>query len=523
MSERDATVALLVVAEHDIDPAAALRSAAALSPRYYAPIRRGPGAATAAGSTDGVAVVEAAHVEEAIQLVMERTPGIPLLVMSAGETLVHGASDDAPSMRSLRLKASAAAGAAGSERRIPSRILIAGGWTATRRGSARSARICAFPTRIAARFPTSRSSGGQRTLSAALAAATRSAFERPPAAHRSGSMGILVAPLIGSLRVYFGGAWRDGDARIPARGTPRPERARDCYARRSSAGLAAGALTRERLELVTSASPRRRRLTRVLSAVLLAGLIAPHGAHAEGARPLGDTALPLPVREHLEYSIEFGVIKAGRATMTMEPADAAAGDSLIELTSRAQSSTFFSKFYPVDDVVRWSCIKARSSRFVSRSASPRETIARTRASASTATRACAIYSSQDTVSVPERARDVLSAFYDVRRHTLAPGTVLTFPNHSNKKTSVIQIKVLGHETIDTRVGRFRCIKVQPVMAQGGLFKNEGRIWVWFTDDDKRIPVKMESKLAFGAITVEIEKVERPGLRLQTASSKRREH
>lgn len=273
---------------------------------------------------------------------------------------------------------------------------------------------------------------------------------------------------------------------------------------------------------MTSASPHPRRLTRVLSAVLLAGLIAPHGARAEGARPLGDTALPLPVRESLEYSIEFGVIKAGRATMTMEPADATAGDSLIELTSRAQSSSFFSKFYPVDDVVR--SVVHQSTflpvRFEKRlSEGDYRSYESFRFDRDTS---CAIYSSQDTVSVPERARDVLSAFYDVRRHTLAPGTVLTFPNHSNKKTSVIQIKVLGHETIDTRVGRFRCIKVQPVMAQGGLFKNEGRIWVWFTDDDKRIPVKMESKLAFGAITVEIEKVERPGLRLQTASSKRRE-
>jgi Protein of unknown function (DUF3108) len=273
---------------------------------------------------------------------------------------------------------------------------------------------------------------------------------------------------------------------------------------------------------VTSASSRRRRLTLVLSAVLLAGLAAPHGAHAEGARPLGDTALPLPVREHLEYSIEFGVIKAGRATMTMEPANATAGDSLIELTSRAQSSSFFSKFYPVDDVVRsvvhqGTFLPVRFEKRLSEGDYRSYESFRFDRDAR-----LAIYSSQDTVSVPERARDVLSAFYDVRRHTLAPGTVLTFPNHSNKKTSVIQIKVLGHETIDTRVGRFRCIKVQPVMAQGGLFKNEGRIWVWFTDDDKRIPVKMESKLAFGAITVEIEKVERPGLRLQTASSKRRE-
>jgi hypothetical protein len=257
---------------------------------------------------------------------------------------------------------------------------------------------------------------------------------------------------------------------------------------------------------------------------LLAGFIAPHDAIAQGSRPLGNTALPLPEREHLEYSIEFGVIKAGRATMTMERTKAP-GDSLVELISRAQSSSFFNKFYPVDDVVRSVVdettflpvqFEKRLSEGDYRSYESfhfdRET-------------SRAVYSTGDTVTVPERTRDVLSAFYDVRRHALAPGTSLTFSNHSGKKTSVIEIKVLGHEWLDTRVGRFRCIKVQPVMARGGLFKNEGRIWVWFTDDDKRIPVKMESKLTFGAITAEIEKVERPGMRLEKnkkESSKKRD-
>ena len=273
---------------------------------------------------------------------------------------------------------------------------------------------------------------------------------------------------------------------------------------------------------MTRASQRSRGLARALAAFLLAGLIAPHAARAQTSRPLGDTALPLPEREHLEYSIEFGVIKAGRATMTLERADAAQGDSLFEITSRAQSSSFFSKFYAVDDVVR-SIVDEQTFlpvRFEKRLSEgdyrsyesfqfDRETNR-------------AVYSAGDTVAIPPRTRDVLSAFYDVRRHALAPGTSLTFPNHSGKKTNVIEIKVLGHEMLDTRVGRFRCIKVQPVMARGGLFKNEGRIWVWFTDDDKRIPVKMESKLAFGAITAEIEKVERPGMRLEKKESKRRE-
>jgi hypothetical protein len=210
MNGQEATVALLVVAEHDIDPAAAFRSAAALSPRYYAPIRRGGPPTTAVRSMDGVQVIEAVHVEEAVQLAMKRTPGIPLLVLSAGETLVPRATAGAPSRRSTRRAAGAAPDAAARERPVPSRILVAGEWTrhAPWFGAVRA--HVRVPDSHRGALPDLEVERRPADLSAALAASTRSALERQPAARRSGPLGILFAPVTASLRVYCGGAWRDG-------------------------------------------------------------------------------------------------------------------------------------------------------------------------------------------------------------------------------------------------------------------------------------------------------------------------
>jgi len=239
-------------------------------------------------------------------------------------------------------------------------------------------------------------------------------------------------------------------------------------------------------------------------------------------RPLDDPRHPVPEFERLSFSIEFGVIKAGTATMETERVATGSGtaESLVVFTSRARSSSFFTRFYPVSDVVTStvdskSLLPIRFEKRLSEGSYRSNEVMTFDRGANRVT-----YANGDTITVPALARDVLSAFYDVRRHLLAPGTSFGFVNHANKKTSLIEVKVIGREILDTRVGRFHCIKVQPVLARGGLFKNEGQIWVWFTDDAMRIPVKMESKLAFGAITAEIEKVERPDLRLDAKARKK---
>ncbi|MFN0150774.1 MAG: DUF3108 domain-containing protein [bacterium] len=250
----------------------------------------------------------------------------------------------------------------------------------------------------------------------------------------------------------------------------------------------------------------------------LAGRVA--GADTTTMLALDDPRFAVPEYERLRFSIEFGVIKAGTATMESHQHRGASGESLVVFTSRARSSSFFTRFYPVDDVVT-STVEARSLlpiRFEKRLSEGNYRANEAMTFDRAANRVT--YANGETVSAPDFARDVLSAFYDVRRHLLVPGSSFGFVNHANKKTSLIEVKVIGREVLDTRIGRFHCIKVQPVLARGGLFKNEGRIWVWFTDDAMRIPVKMESKLAFGAITAEIEKVERPELRLDAKTQKR---
>ena len=52
-------------------------------------------------------------------------------------------------------------------------------------------------------------------------------------------------------------------------------------------------------------------------------------------------------------------------------------------------------------------------------------------------------------------------------------------------------------------GTFDCLVVEPITKSVGLFKHEGRLKVWLTDDHLRMPVLMKSKVVVGSITAEL--------------------
>jgi hypothetical protein len=41
------------------------------------------------------------------------------------------------------------------------------------------------------------------------------------------------------------------------------------------------------------------------------------------------------------------------------------------------------------------------------------------------------------------------------------------------------------------------------MKEGGVFKSEGRVVIWLTDDERRIPVKVSTKVVVGSIDAEL--------------------
>jgi len=109
-----------------------------------------------------------------------------------------------------------------------------------------------------------------------------------------------------------------------------------------------------------------------------------------------------------------------------------------------------------------------------------------------------------TIDIPQDVMDPLSALFYVRTLELSVGKEILIPATDNKK--VYEIKVIVHkiETVKVKAGKFKCWVVEPVMADGGVFKKDGKIKVWLTADDKKMPVMMETKVYIGSIIAELD-------------------
>ncbi len=64
----------------------------------------------------------------------------------------------------------------------------------------------------------------------------------------------------------------------------------------------------------------------------------------------------------------------------------------------------------------------------------------------------------------------------------------------------MQAHVEGKEQVKTPAGTFQTVRLGSE-GNAGVLKNRGRIWIWYTDDERHLPVQMRAKLFWGTLTV----------------------
>jgi hypothetical protein len=85
---------------------------------------------------------------------------------------------------------------------------------------------------------------------------------------------------------------------------------------------------------------------------------------------------------------------------------------------------------------------------------------------------------------------------------LQPGAAYRFPLNDGGTTVTVQATVEGKEQVKTPAGTFQTIRVGSE-GNAGVLKNRGRIWIWYSDDERRIPVQMRTKFFWGTLTLSL--------------------
>lgn len=71
-------------------------------------------------------------------------------------------------------------------------------------------------------------------------------------------------------------------------------------------------------------------------------------------------------------------------------------------------------------------------------------------------------------------------------------------------------KYLGREEIRTKFGKFKAIKIAPLLVKGSVFEGGEHMTIWVTDDENHIPIRIETPIIVGSIKVDMKSYE--GLR-----------
>ncbi len=98
-------------------------------------------------------------------------------------------------------------------------------------------------------------------------------------------------------------------------------------------------------------------------------------------------------------------------------------------------------------------------------------------------------------------QDIVSALYFARTRRLGKvGREVHFPVSDQGQTYDIGVALLGKEQVKVEAGTFQTLKVDARIFNGRFIRRQGDLWIWLTDDDRRIPVKAQMKSEKGTVT-----------------------
>lgn len=113
------------------------------------------------------------------------------------------------------------------------------------------------------------------------------------------------------------------------------------------------------------------------------------------------------------------------------------------------------------------------------------------------------------VDVPADVLDVPSVFMFLRLQPLAVGQRYAVPVLSGRNLFTLDAEVVRAERLDTGIGKIDALAVRVKTGFKGKFTSKRDTWLWFSDDDRHVPLRISAEFAVGSLVADIRSY-RPG-------------
>ncbi len=221
----------------------------------------------------------------------------------------------------------------------------------------------------------------------------------------------------------------------------------------------------------------------------------------------------LRVGEKFTYRVLWNGIPIGEGAMEIKDIVTFNGRQAYNIIATAKSNDFLSKLYKVEDVIRSyvDTTELCTLRFEKHQREGRykaDEVTVFDQERHTGHYESLLNKSKKDFKIPPKVQDLVSVFYYFRTLDVKPDSKLILDVNADEKNWKAVMNILDTQQLEMlRKGVYKVFCVEPKTPFKGVIAGRGRVQVYFTVDEKRVPVLIKIRVPFGFVTGILEKTE----------------
>ena len=207
------------------------------------------------------------------------------------------------------------------------------------------------------------------------------------------------------------------------------------------------------------------------------------------------------VGEELQYSAGFRFFPAGQAVLSLS-SDSLNGEVVYILTTLVKTNSFLDAFYVVRDKIQ-SWLNPQNFSLQQSIQTIREGKYHRDHTIHIQGDSILVWNNE-TLKLAGPVYDPIAFIYYLRSQNLSLGDSFNFFSAGNGIVKEVIVHITKVENIEVSAGAFNCLRIEPVSSDGKpLLKNNGEMRVWLSNDNIKLPVKIELKTNIGTMVMKL--------------------
>lgn len=209
--------------------------------------------------------------------------------------------------------------------------------------------------------------------------------------------------------------------------------------------------------------------------------------------------------EELVYAMKYGIIHGGNAILSLNESRYE-NKPVFHARAYARSVGLVDKLFKVEDTYEsyfdpWSCLPFKAIRNI------REGGYRYYNEVLFANADSLVFSEKSgQIEVPPDILDIVSSLYFLRRmnlDSLKDGDVIEVVTFFGDEVFPFPLRYRGTEIVKTKLGKFDCHRLDPVVEVGRIFESEDDMTLWISADENKIPMRVRFDMIVGGVLCDL--------------------